>query len=292
MLITEGDHIFQPGEVIRGEMYVLGGQTTLQSGARLEGSLQMLGGNVEVNGKIQGNVSLVSGELDLGPEAHIAGTLDVGGGTLTRAPGTRIDGQFNPGNGVAIPSVPGPFGSSLPGRMAQDVLEAGLASLFALLTAHLVPRPLSRVAQAATEHPFVSGALGILMGIVGLSALVLMAFTIILIPVSMLGLILLGMSALYGWSALGQALGQHLNRYLNRELEPALVTSLGTFLLVLLLNLMGFLPLISGILPLLTTAVGLGAVILTRFGWRTFVPASDVPWAKDNLLEDSERSIT
>lgn len=291
-LITEGNHTFQAGELVRGDMYVLGGQTTLQSGARLEGALQMLGGSVDINGEIQGDVSLVGGELDLGPKARVGGNLDVGNGTLTRAPGTRIEGAFNPGNGVALPSPPGLFGTSLPGRIAQDVLEATLASLFALLLARFVPRPLSRVAQAATGHPFVSGALGILVGIVGLSALVLMAFTIILIPVSMLGLILLGLSVLYGWSAMGQALGQRLSHRLNWELSSSLFVFLGTFLLLLLLNLISYLPLLSGVLPLLVSAIGLGAVMLTRFGWRTFVPASNVPWAEDDLLEGSESSIT
>jgi hypothetical protein len=44
---------------------------------------------------------------------------------------------------------------------------------------------------------------------------------------------------------------------------------------VLTLELLTAIPLIGGLLGIIVAAIGLGAVSLTRFGWQTFVPASE-----------------
>jgi uncharacterized membrane protein len=56
----------------------------------------------------------------------------------------------------------------------------------------------------------VSGALGLLAFIVGLSLLVFMAFTIILIPITILGIILMLFAVIRGLVAFGGITGKYL----------------------------------------------------------------------------------
>jgi hypothetical protein len=70
-----------------------------------------------------------------------------------------------------------------------------VVAALAFLAVRWLPRPVSRVANA----------LGLLVGVVGITLLVLIAFTIILIPVSLRAGLLFFLTILYGWIAFGQA---------------------------------------------------------------------------------------
>jgi hypothetical protein len=274
-LVTEGHHTIAAGEVLRGELLVTGGQATLEQGGRLTGSLYMLGGVVELGGAVVGDVSLIGGELRLGPHAQVGGDLDVGGGTLDRAPGATIGGRVRADGGVKVPSVPFSPGSDFLPPVIRSLLGGLIVGALAYLLLRFVPQPVTRVADAIVEHPVVTGAMGLLAGIVGLCLVVLIAFTIILIPVTLLGILLIGGLVVYGWIACGLIVGRRLAAWLKWELRPPLLGFLGTLAFILLVDLVGLIPFIGGIVGILTAAVGFGAVLLTRLGLRTFVPAAD-----------------
>ena len=145
----------------------------------------------------------------------------------------------------------------------------------AALVTHFRPRPVARLAEVLARHLVVAGALGVLAGIVGLSLLVLMAFTIILIPVSLLGLLLGGSTIVLGWLAWGEICGRILLRWLRLRLQPATTAFAGTLLFMLALEGIGALPMIGGTVALILTAAGLGAAVLTRWGLRPYVPFAD-----------------
>jgi hypothetical protein len=52
----------------------------------------------------------------------------------------------------------------------------------------------------------------LLVGVIGISLLVMMAYTILLIPVSLLGLLGLGLAIVFGWIGLGSMVGTLLSR--------------------------------------------------------------------------------
>jgi cytoskeletal protein CcmA (bactofilin family) len=275
-LILDGRHEVVAGETLPGDVLVLGGQTFLAAGARVTSSIYMLNGKLDVNGEIRGDVSLIGGELNLGPQARVIGNVDVGGGTLNRAPEAAIQGRLNSGSRLQMPSAPSSRGQDLAGRLFRSMLNALLVAVLAFILGRFVPRPVMRVTEAVTAHPVMSGAMGILAGIVGLSLLVLMAFTIILIPVTLLGIFLLGAAVVFGWIAWGVAVGRRLAQRFAWTFRRPGQAMLGTLAFVLAVELIGLIPYVGGIIGILTASVGLGAVLLTRFGVRRFVPASDV----------------
>ncbi|MFW5941031.1 MAG: hypothetical protein ACOCXI_04480 [Chloroflexota bacterium] len=274
-LIWEGEHVYEPGQRVQGHLAVMDGRVVVPEGAQVAGSIYMLGGDVDVQGEVSEDVAMIGGDLHLGPTAYIGGDLSAGGGELERAPEATVVGQALVGGDVDVS-----LDTLFPQRTARQRLvqllpEALLMAALAYLLARFLHRPLSRVSQTSVEHPFVAAAMGALVTIVGPSLLVLMAFTVILIPVSVIGLLLAGLVVGYSWSALGLALGQWVRRHLGRGWSLPATAFVGTFLFMTITNLLVFIPLVGGWVGILATVVGVGAVFLTRFGLRRFVPAYD-----------------
>jgi hypothetical protein len=274
-LITQGDHTIGAGETLRGALVIMGGQTQLQPGARVDDSVYIAGGQVDINGQVDGNVSLIQGNLSLGPQAQVGGSLNVGGGMLTRAPESTVQGEVQRGAGLSLPSAQALSAESLLGDLVQSLITAVIVAVFAFLATYFLPKPVSRVAETLADHMIVAGAMGTLAGVVGLALLVLMAFTIILIPVTLLALVAMGLMVTLGWSGFGMIVGRRLARWLNRDMRPSVAAFSGTLVYMLAIDLIGYIPVVGGLLGLLLAAAGFGAVLLTRLGTRTFVPATE-----------------
>ena len=114
---------------------------------------------------------------------------------------------------------------------------------------------------------------------VEVTLLVLLVYTIILIPVALLGLACFGLAVLYGWLACGIALGKWVNQQLTGGISKRWAVFGGTFCFILLLNALTAIPRAGAIFGILAAATALGAVFLTRFGLRRFIPEStaDLP---------------
>lgn len=272
-VVADGTHAVRARETVRGVLVSAGGRTRIAPGARIAGGVYVLGGDVEVSGAVVGDVTIVGGRLALRPGAELSGRLRVGGGTVVRDPAAIVHGGVETGARVAVPTEPGRptrwlAGEQVGWRLAQALLLAGLAALITRFR----PRPLSRMADALAGHGLVAGALGALAGFVGLSLLVLMAFTVVLIPVSLLGLVLAGATVVLGWLAWGAVCGRLVVRHLKLRWRPSTAAFWGTVGFMLALEGIGALPVIGGTVALILTATGLGAVVLTRWGLRTYVP--------------------
>jgi cytoskeletal protein CcmA (bactofilin family) len=275
MVVTEGNHVIERGRTVEGMVLVVDGQLHLQPETQVTGSIYLLDGVLLVDGAVDADVFLVGGALTLGEEAMVAGDLTQAGGTLALAPGAVVQGQVQRGSDVELTLRPEWSEQSTGRQLLWSLAQAlGLAILAAVIV-RLVPQPVHRVADAVVEHPVAAAALGILVGIVAPSLLVMMAFTLILIPVTAVGLVLGGAVIAYGLIAWGVVAGRVLERYWRGERSPALTAFLGTLLFMALMEGAGLIPLVGAILPLLLALIGLGAVFLTRFGRQAFVPATE-----------------
>lgn len=272
-VILSGSHMLERGTQLRGGLIIFGGEVTVDENAAIAGSVEIVDGNMTLGGRVNGDVSIIGGNLIVSPDAVIGRDLNIGGGSVRRSPEATIGGQIT--TGMQLPTVRSWWGAqSVAGALLQSLLRAVIVAVAAFVATRLMPVPVGRVAEAAARHPFVSGAMGILVIVVGLAALVMIAFTIILIPVAVLG-ILVGLLAIaYGWIAMGSAVGRWLARHLTRELSPPSLAALGTFVFLLALDALGSIPLVGDTVAMLLTAAAFGAVILTRFGIRPFVPAT------------------
>lgn len=272
-VITKGQH--ELTQNIQGDLLILGGEVTLPEGIVVNENVHLLLGKLTVNGEIIGDVSFMNGDLILGDSALLRGDLNLGGGSFHPSPDSVIEGRVNTGAGVSLPSIPERETASDLSFWFRAILNGLLSGLAAAALVRYFPSGIGRISEAITHHSLASGAMGILVGIVGISLLVTMAFTILLIPVSILMLFLLGAGVFLGWVGLGSELGKLLVMLLKRPVKPSTTAFLGMFVLMPGLQLLFSIPAIGGLLGIALLAVGLGAVSLTRFGFQKFVPTTD-----------------
>jgi hypothetical protein len=299
------------GETLKGDLVVFGGNVITEKDSTVTGAIIIFGGTLIADGNVKGDVVLIGGSMKLGEDCHIRGSVVTFGGAVDRADGAKIDGDIvnNPRGPVNInpdlPSVPEvPDVPEVPvlqrafDPMWQGLQLFGQALILALLAALLVafiPDHLSRVGQASSSQAVVAGGMGLLTLVLFPAALFTMIVTLILIPVAALAILLLAIAALYGWIAVGVEVGVRLVRMLNQNWALPISAMLGTFLMTIVVNGINFIPCIGWIAPFIVTIVGLGAVIMTRFGTRlavapAFVSAAPIPPAPaaDETIESDQ----
>ena len=275
-IILNGEHVLKPGESLDGELLVTGGQVDLQPGSHLNGSLYVLGGEVKAAGEISGDVTILLGELSLTPEALVRGSLSVGGGMLQRAPQAQILGGTITSSAGQIPEPQHQSRRSLANRLVSILIEGPILAILAYLAVHRFPKQISYIEKAASNYTLLSGSVGLLTWFVGVSLLVLMAFTILLIPATLIGIGVLLLATAYGAIPFALILGRWTAQQLKWKLTRAGKAALGMLLLVCIFELSQLIPWVGSLAVLALMMVGFGAVLLTRFGLRRYSPPVDI----------------
>jgi hypothetical protein len=270
-IITEGNHVIA-GDTL-GDLIVFGGHVTLDESSQLVGSAHMLSGVLEVQGEIQGDISQFGGTLVIGPQAIVSGKINHGGGESSVSKDAVIAGGLNSGTGLKLPSLTQAQTQNTAGGFIRLVLASLIIGLLAFLLDCYIPLSLNHVSDAAQQNFIVCSAMGVLVTITGASLLVLLAYTIVLIPVAIVGLLLMGSAVLFSWVAWGSSLGRRLVKHFKLNISSGLTAFLGGATFILMLNLFTMIPWVGGYITLIFAITGLGAVFLTRFGIRRFTPA-------------------
>lgn len=266
-LIFEGDHRYDAETRLPGDIFLRAGTAEFAKTAEVDGSIYMLGGTLLLNGTVAQHLVVVDGTVTLGPEAVIGGDLRVAGGTVTQAETAVVRGNTMRG------SLPVPDEMLNRSQEWDDVLRLLVSALllagWAALLVQRRPQPILTVGEAVVDNPLPTGAMGLLVLLVLPALLVVMAFTIVLLPlVAVVGLLLLLLLG-YGYVAIGTQIGLLLGQVSNRPIPlPALAFG-GTLLLAGLMML----PFIGGGIALATTVFIAGSLPLTWFGIRPFTPA-------------------
>lgn len=286
VVILNKTYTLATGERLTGNLAIVGGSATLERGSIVEGDVAVFGGRLLANGTITGSVAALGGRVSLGESAEVAGSLAALGGSLDRAPGAVIRGEtlvglrslsfgdediWSPRMEVR-PPLNGVTGA-LERFFFWQLRTFGAALLLCLLgvVALLVaPTAVDRVAYAAAKQSAVSFGMGLLTLVLALfaGALLLIACGLGLL----VWLLLLG-GLVMGWIGVGLSVGRRLLDALG--VRPA--SSLGGVIAgVLLITVLAGLPLCIGFfIWLIVGSIGLGAVVLTRFGTQS--ADGDVP---------------
>lgn len=290
-IVLGGTYTLSAGESLNGDLVVIGGYVTLEPGSTVNGNAFVLGGNVSAGGQIRGDVSMIGGNLFLLATGVITGNVNTLGGNIDRTAGSQIGGQIFSGQGFQGPSIsippfqgvylPSMNGFSLFNSMADilwGVLRTLLMAGLAVLVVMFFAEPTARMAKAVLDAPVISGALGLLTAIVVPVLFVLLAITLCWLPIGIVGAFVFAVAWVIGTFAVGLEVGLRLANLFNWHPHPAAAAGLGT----LFLQLVGLVPCFGGLVSLLVGLLGLGAVLITRFGSRAYLKpgdASPVPGA-------------
>src|SRR5690606_26210880 len=113
---------------------------------RVRGYALISAGRTEINGRVDGDVRVVSGELVLGPEAVVQGRLDYhAGAPLRQAPGAQVLGGIHGDQGTDTDA------GSLPVMLLLAWIAGWVLAGAALLA--LAPQASRRVTQALRTRP-------------------------------------------------------------------------------------------------------------------------------------------
>jgi hypothetical protein len=305
-VVFGGDFTLYSEDVLDGDLAIFGGNAHLQKGSKVEGSVAVIGGNLEANGEIDGDLVVVGGNANLGPNAVVRGDVWEIGGNVNRG-SARIEGDYYEGEGLDIPlniddftfefsrnirdftrsfrGLPG-FWISTQARVIGYLFQSFVLAALAVLVVIFWPKPTSRVASTVIGQPVATGGIGLLTIVVAPILLVLLMITICLIPVSIIGIIILVVAVVFGWIALGLEVGKRLGIALNQKYQPVVMAGLGTLVLSLVVNGINFIPCVGWLAPFLVGAVGLGGVVLSRFGTQTYmISAAPVPTGEEAIVE-------
>jgi hypothetical protein len=300
-LVVGGDYTLHSGQVLRGDLGVVGGVATVEQGATVNGDVMVAGGVLRIGGRINGDIAVFGGSVTLEGSAHVTGDLVSFGGSVQRSPGAIVAGEVRDGSDFFFPDILGAqlfpgaerfeFGERVtlqdsPGRwlagLLWRVLRIGLVIMaltaLALVVSLLWPKGIEQLGKTAWQQPVVVVLVGLLSWIVGLGLVVLLAVTICLIPVALLLALTLLVAVLLSWVTAGWLVGRSLLAALNlRHATVVLEATIGTLVLAIVYFLVGVIPCTEFIFGTLIASLGLGAIVLTRFGTRPYPTPQSAP---------------
>lgn len=270
------------GQALNGDLAVIGGSAVLEEGSVVNGSIAVLGGTLTISGDVRGDITGVGGVITLTDTAYVHGSLVAPGVVLNKSENAIIEGtvtmtpsgdslpiapnipNINPGNWLKV-------GIHSVGEILWGLLQVIGAAALALVIALLLPKPLERVAAAVSSQPVISGGIGLLTVILAPLVAILLTITIILIPFTILFAMALAIALFCGWIAVGLELGNRLAKAFKTTWTVPLATGLGTLLLTLVAAMLSWvLSCLSSVFVFLVAIIGLGSVILTRFGVKDY----------------------
>ena len=279
--------VIGPGDEVQGDLTVLGGDLELQAGGRVNGDVAIIGGRATIDGEVDGHLVVLGGKVDLRSNALVRQNLFTLGASVSKAAGATIQGETIEGfrgRSFELPEIrtwpttaPWQWNEQpaldLLGRFVRFVLNLlGLIVLGVLLVLFL-PRQTAVVSQAVTKAGWTSFAVGLLSFLVLLVLVPLLVIICIGIPVAVLLVMAFVAAALFGWVAIGILVGRRIMDALHAsQSQPVLEIIIGIGVLTLLSEV----PCLGWFLGAIAGAVGVGAVLLTRFGTVHYAPQAAV----------------
>jgi cytoskeletal protein CcmA (bactofilin family) len=257
---------------------VYGGNLVVKG--RVEDNAVAFGGNLDIYGTVEGDATAFGGNVILHPSSVVEGNVASMGGTVIREEGAQVEGStesFGGGNIGAL--VAGEVKDSLKKELRKEASEERekdsgggvpgfmlkFAALFGLgfLGQLFFPSRMKDLAAEIKAQPVKSGLTGLLGTVALFPISLVLAITLIGIPVAGALLLVAMLVMALGFAAVASELGMKIPVLRGRKTQ-AVVLALG--LLVLLV--VGAIPGLGALVIFLACMVGFGAAIRTRFGNR------------------------
>jgi len=241
-------------------LIVAGGSVSVPADAAIDGQVYVIDGQFEVAGTVDGSLTQLAGSVAVPASGTITGEFQTIAGRSDVAAGATVGSR----QVLEVDPREAEGGGAEWLLLLLQILGLGLLGY---LLGRRQPALLENVGRAVTDHPGVSSVTGGFAGTVLLVLIIAMAFTIVLIPVSVIGLGVLVLTVAYGQVAIGYRLVQPLGIRQARWRA-----ALGGALVAVLLEVLGTVPLVGGLAAGVVALAGLGAVLITYYGLRRFVP--------------------
>ena len=222
-----------------------------------------IGGQVTVEGEVERNVVAVAGSVLLDSTAVVGGDVISVGGVIEREEGAQVQGNQVE---VALPGFSSFIMSLSQGnwrelswvfRLIFFIASIGFMAL-ALMVVLLIPRPIGIISAAIEHKPMHAvgwGFLGIFL-IVPVGVLLAVSIIgIVLIPVEIIFFVC---ALLMGYIAVAQLLGKKITLVMKKPNQPMFWETLWG---LIVLWVIGWIPILGGLIKSVAGLLGLGGVI-------------------------------
>ena len=300
------DHVLRAGQVVNGDLVLIGGRLVLEADSLVQGSVAVMGGELQASGVIEGDVVILGGLAELREDAVIEGDLVVFG-ELRRDPRAKVRGNIVEGLEAARrlenlprffldeagrPRIPSP--NPVPATPQRPMMRGWgwigqtlrllatwiVVLVVAALVAIILPENVERIIKVSVGSPVLCLGVGLLTTILVAVLTPLLVVICIGIPVALVLLIAYAVSALVGWVAVGKLVGDRLLLMAKYQARTPL---LGILCGTLLITAIAQVPCVGGVFSLLVLSLGIGGVVLSRFGlledpfWTPYSAPSGAP---------------
>jgi hypothetical protein len=302
----------ESGETLEGSLIILGGVVVLEENSLVDGDVIVFGGNLTVEGEVDQNLVAIGGVVTLEETAVVYGDLVAPASVFRRLEGAQVYGQIITDTGsldIQIPDIPDiPEAPDVPDvpeipdipdvpdvpstpytvfdqisyalspitNMLWGIVRAFAFSTVAIIVVLFIPDHMKRASKTVVNFPVLSGGLGLLSVIVAVPVMVIFTIMIFLIPATILLSIILSLGLFFGWIAVCLEIGRRISEIISREWSAPVQAGVGTFAMAIVIGSIGLVlwDFISFLLVVGICSIGLGAVLLTRFGMREYIPAN------------------
>jgi hypothetical protein len=247
-------------EVECGDLTLVG--STLDVRGQVRGTILAFGSNINIAGKVSGDIDLYGGMATLQSSSHVQGNINLFGGSERSEAGARLEGVINDRSQRVSFWLPG-VSSGFAFPLWSIVIWVALGLVFI----SLLPEHVMFVRTTAAQKVRRSFLLGLLSLV--LAPVILIILIALIIPIPLAILVVIGLIA--AWTLGTIAIGWMMGDSIMRAVAPRHNTRVAQVTVGLtVLMLVGSLPYIGWIIGLGAGLLGLGAVLLSRFGTRLY----------------------
>jgi len=277
----------QSGARVQRDVVSFGGDVVIEKGVQVTGDVVIFGGNVDIAGQIGHRVTMLGGNLVLESTAVVQDDVNMSGGSLDQKEGAVVQGRiirgqsFSTGRVGVVPPVVvtgGVMGAvtSLVFGFIRNIIYAFALAALGALTVVFMPAQTHQVSDTAQKSAMESIGVGCLTLFVAFTLGLLLIITLCGIPFGLLLWLSLAIAWIFGWIALGRMTGEKLLEAIKvREILPIVAVVVG----IIVLTIVSFVPVLGWLVGLFIGLLGLGAVVLTRFGTRPYPTLTPAPVA-------------
>jgi len=253
-------------------IFKIGSNVTIEEGTKVR-NVVAIGGQITVDGVVENNVASIGGSIVLTRTAVVGGSVFTIGGIIVRGRGSEVYGTLTEINtddiSAAITNALSEEWEGWSWIFAIVSLSVFLGVLLVtILTVFLIPKPVRLISSAIKEKPFKVTAWG-------LTGLVLVVPLAVLLAISVIGIVLIPLemaivlfAVLLGFIAVSQLVGRKLFTILKRHDQSLMRETIWGLIIIWLI---GWIPYVGLMIKMCAIVLGLGGVLLTRFGTNSHV---------------------
>ncbi len=280
----------QTGARVASDIVSFGGEVVIEKGARVEQAVVVFGAPLIVAGEVGRDIASFGGAVTLDSTAVVGGNIAAFGGRVEKREGATVRGQITRNDrpsGATFRFAPIWFGAPV-GSNGGDFAELALWGLFrgvmgalalaalGALTVVFFPNQTQLVGDVAEKSALVSFGAGCVTLLAAPTLILLLVILICTIPVAAVLAFVFALAGVFGWIAIGRVVGERILQAIKAK-ETLRVPMVAVILGVFVLALVSVAPIVGWLVGFVAGVLGIGAVVLTRFGTRAYpapVPAA------------------